>query len=129
MYILIIGANSDIGKAIAHIYAKNGFNLYLAARDCNRLNDFIKHIQDEYKIICNIFEFDVLDYNKHHIFYQNLTHKPIGTICVSGFYCNNEELNLDVSLVQNIFEANLVGCVSILNVAAFDLANRKEGFR
>ena len=67
-------------------------------------------------------------HNKHHIFYQNLTHKPIGTICVSGFYCNNEELNLDVSLVQNIFEANLVGCVSILNVAAFDLANRKEGF-
>ena len=128
MYLLIIGANSDIGKAIAHIFAKNGFNLYLAARDCNRLNNFSKHIQDKYKTTCKFIEFDVSDYNAHKDFYQNLTHKPIGTICVTGYYCSNEGLNLDVSLVKNIFEANLLGCVSILNVAAFDLANRKEGF-
>ena len=31
-YILILGAKSDIAKAIAIKYANNGYNLYLASR-------------------------------------------------------------------------------------------------
>jgi decaprenylphospho-beta-D-erythro-pentofuranosid-2-ulose 2-reductase len=128
MYLLIIGANSDIGKAIAHVFAKNGFNLYLAARDSKRLHNFSSDIQEKYKIDCEFLEFDVTDYNKHTTFYHNLTHKPLGTICVSGYYFKHEDLNLDFALVKNIYEANLLGCVSILNAVALDLSKRKEGF-
>ena len=32
-YILIVGAKSDIAKAVARKYAENGYDLYLAARE------------------------------------------------------------------------------------------------
>ena len=36
-YVLIIGAKSDIAKATARKYAKQGFDLYLAARNVDEL--------------------------------------------------------------------------------------------
>lgn len=36
-YVLIIGAKSDIAKATAREYAKNGYNVYLAGRNINEL--------------------------------------------------------------------------------------------
>ena len=32
-YVLILGANSDVAKAIAAQYAKNGYGIYLAGKD------------------------------------------------------------------------------------------------
>ena len=39
-YVLIIGAKSDIAKATAREYAKNGYDLYLAARNVSELEEF-----------------------------------------------------------------------------------------
>ena len=39
-YILIIGAKSDIARAVARKYAKSGHNLYLSARCSSELNSF-----------------------------------------------------------------------------------------
>ena len=43
-YVLIVGAKSDIAKACAREYAKNGYDLYLVARDVEALGDFAKDI-------------------------------------------------------------------------------------
>ena len=43
-YILILGAKSDIAKALAKKYAENGYNLYLAARKSSDLENFTKKI-------------------------------------------------------------------------------------
>ena len=39
-YILIIGAKSDIAKALVIKYAENGYDLYLAARQVIELESF-----------------------------------------------------------------------------------------
>ena len=44
-YILIIGAKSDIAKAVAKKYAENGYNLYLAARKSSELQNFANDIK------------------------------------------------------------------------------------
>ena len=44
-YILIIGAKSDISKALARKYAKEGYNLYLAARKSDELQEFANDIK------------------------------------------------------------------------------------
>ena len=43
-YVLIVGAKSDIARAIAKEYAKHGYDLYLAARKINVLDEFAKNI-------------------------------------------------------------------------------------
>ncbi len=43
-YVLILGAKSDIAKAVARKYAGNGYDLYLAARNSNELEEFAQDI-------------------------------------------------------------------------------------
>ena len=45
MNILILGAKSDIARALAHEYAKQGHHLYLAARNIDNLKDDINDSQ------------------------------------------------------------------------------------
>ena len=44
-YVLIVGAKSDIAKALARQYAEQGYDLYLAARESNQLEDFSNDIR------------------------------------------------------------------------------------
>ena len=37
-YLLLLGANSGIGRALAHEYAKAGYNIYLASRNKDSIN-------------------------------------------------------------------------------------------
>ena len=49
-YVLITGASSGIGAALAHEYAKNGHCLILIARNIDRLEHTKKHIRNSYKV-------------------------------------------------------------------------------
>ena len=71
-YVLIIGAKSDIAKATARKYAKNGFDLYLAARNSDELEDFAKDIMIRTQRSIKVLELDILDYDSHQSFYNNL---------------------------------------------------------
>ena len=128
MYLLIIGANSDIGKAIAVTFASKGFNIYLAARNCNKIKGFSDKIQKNYKVNTEIVELNILHYKTHQQIYNNLRVKPIGMICVVGYLFKNEQIDINISDVKKIFNTNLVGCISIINIVASDFSRRKEGF-
>ena len=43
-YVLILGATSDIAKPISELYAKAGYNLYLAGRNIKELNNCLENI-------------------------------------------------------------------------------------
>ena len=71
-YVLIIGATSDIAKATAREYAKHGFDLYLATRNIDQLNGFAKDIIIRNKIKVKSLELDILNYDSHRTFYNQL---------------------------------------------------------
>jgi decaprenylphospho-beta-D-erythro-pentofuranosid-2-ulose 2-reductase len=127
-YILIIGAKSDIAKAIAIEYAKHGFDLYLAARNSSELEDFAKDINIRYerKVMC--VELDILEYNTHNIFYNGLDQKPIGVISVVGYLGDQSKAQDDFGEAQKIIDTNYTGVVSIINIIADDFEKRKNGF-
>lgn len=52
--VVITGASSGIGEALAKEYAKNGYRLVIAARRLEKLNDLAKTIETEYKteVLC-----------------------------------------------------------------------------
>lgn len=57
--VLITGATSGIGRATAHIFAKNGYRIILTGRRGDRLNELKTQFEAEYKNINQVLEFDV----------------------------------------------------------------------
>jgi len=127
-YLLILGANSDIANAIAHKFAQEGYNLYLASRDTEKLKVNAKDIEVRYNVKVKYFYFDALNYSSHKQFYQNLPLKPEGVVCAFGYLGDQKKAQTDFKEVKQIINTNFTGCVSILNIIANDFEQRKRGF-
>ncbi len=127
-YILILGAKSDIAKAIAREYSKNGYNLFLAARNVNDLESFAKdiYIRTEKKV--ELIELDILKYETHKQIYESLKEKPLGIICAIGYLGAQELAQKDFKEAKKIIDTNYTGIVSFLNIVANDFEKRKNGF-
>lgn len=127
-YILIIGAKSDIAKEIARVYAKNGYNIYLAARDAKALEDFANDINIRNGALVELKDIDVIDFENHQNFYESLEPKPQGVIFVAGYMTDQKECETAWSKTLNTINVNFTGAVSLLNIVANDMEKRKKGF-
>ncbi len=127
-YVLIIGAKSDIAKATAREYAKHGYDLYLAARNSDELEEFAKDITTRTQQNVNLVELDILDYKSHQAFYNNLDEKPLGVISAIGYLGEQEKAQSDFGEAQQIMDTNYTGVVSLFNIISDDFKKRKSGF-
>jgi short-subunit dehydrogenase len=125
--VLILGALSDVAKALAHEYARNGYDLFLAARDKEKLQPLSSDIQVRYQRNASVFSFDARKFAEHAAFYNNLPGRPDVVIAVFGYLGDTEKGMHDWNEAQNIIESNYTGAVSILNIAAVDMMERKSG--
>jgi len=127
-YVLIIGAKSDIAKATAREYIKHGYDLYLAARDVSELesfaNDIIVRTQKDVKLV----ELDILDYDSHRAFYDQLEEKPLGVVSAVGYLGDQNKAQSDFSEAKKIIDTNYTGIVNFFNIIADDFEQRKSGF-
>jgi decaprenylphospho-beta-D-erythro-pentofuranosid-2-ulose 2-reductase len=127
-YVLIIGAKSDIAKEIARVYAKNGYDLYLAGRDVNSLNGMANDIKIRSDVDVKLKELDLLDFDSHKFFYEALEERPLGIIVVAGYMAEQKECEKDWDKTINTINVNYTGAISILNIVANDFETQKIGF-
>ena len=127
-YVLIVGAKSDIAKATAREYAKNGYDLYLAARSVQELADFAQDVTTRTRKDIQLVELDILDYKSHREFYDKLKEKPLGVISAVGYLGDQEKAQSDFDEAQKIIDTNYTGIVSLLNIIANDFEQRRSGF-
>lgn len=127
-YVLIIGAKSDIGKALAEQYARNKYSLYLAARESNLLEPFATNIAIRNQVRVKCVDLDVTNYGSHQEFYTSLEPKPIGVITVAGYLGDQIQAQNSFTESQKIIDTNYAGLVSILNIIANDFEKMKSGF-
>jgi len=127
-YVLIIGAKSDIAKATAREYAKNGYDLYLAARNVSELEEFAQDVITRTQKEVKLVELDILDYKSHQAFYDNLDEKPLGVVSAVGYLGDQEKAQSDFSEAQKIIDTNYTGVVSLFNIIANDFEKRRSGF-
>jgi len=126
--LLIIGAKSDMAKAIAHVYANNQTNLCLCARNISELELFANDIRIRYHVEVTLQELDLTDTASHKSFYDALEPKPNGVVVAAGYMVEQSKAQEDLDETLQTINVNFTGAVSLLNIIANDFEQRGEGF-
>jgi len=127
-HVLIVGAKSDIGLAIARRYASQGFGLYLAARGSSDIESLAVQLRDEFGVDVRTAEFDALAYDQFHGFYHLLEPKPVGVVTAVGYLGDQTLAEHNACEVQRIVGTNFMGLALLLEIVAADFAKRRAGF-
>jgi len=127
-WILILGANSDIAKHTARMFAKKGYNIQLASRNTEILHKEAKHLETKYSVKTAVYAFDAVDIDSHAEFYANINEKPAGVVLAFGVLGDEQEARQNMDKAKLILDTNFYGAVSILELIAADFERRKWGF-
>ena len=125
--VLILGARSDIGRAIAHTFAEKGFPLQLAARNVENLVHDVSDYAIRYGVSASLHEFDAQNWQYHQEFYDSLDPKPGIVMCVFGFYPDQKQAEMNPELQRVTLDTNFLGAASILQIAANAMQAQGKG--
>lgn len=120
--VLLLGATSDIGRALAHEYGKAGLPLILAARDAGRLEPDVQDLRLRLNVPVRAVECDVLKIGDPERFYEELGEMPGTVISVVGLLGDQAEAQAHAAHARTIIETNFVAPAALLEAAA----NRME---
>ena len=120
--VLILGARSDIAMAVAHRFAKAGYDIQLSARNSESLGADKFDIELRYQVALTLHDFDALVIGSHEHFVDALPQLPSVAVCAVGFMGHQPENERDVQAAAQVMRSNYEGPASILAV----LANRFE---
>jgi len=125
--VLILGATSDIGIALAKKFASEKYNIQLAARKPEQLEPLQSDIRIRFGVSCDAFAFDALQFSTHALFFETLNPIPDVTVTVFGVMDEEEDAFDNWQLTQRMIDTNYTGAVSILNIAAKCYNEQKKG--
>jgi len=125
--LLVLGAKSDIGIAIAHRFAKEGYDVQLVARNSDSLKDDCFDISLRYGVNATFYELDALDLESHPKLISSLTKIPDIAVYAIGALGKQEEDENDIEKSIEIIRTNYEGLVSIFGIIANYFKKRGSG--
>lgn len=126
--LLLLGANSDIGKACAYRFAAEGFDLLLATRTIDEEQQHLAaDLRIRFNVQVNSLPFDAENQAEHSSFYEQLPTKPDVVLTTIGYLGDAEIARADLAEATRIINANYAGLVTIFDLAAADMTQRKTG--
>ncbi len=128
MNILITGANSGIGRQLAIEYASQGVNLFLCARDANRLQD-IKTICKDLNANVFIKSLDVKNQQETKDWIEKIEENYALDLIIAnaGISAGTSGGTESEQQIRAIFDTNLYGVLNIINPAIARMKARKSG--
>ena len=120
--VLILGARSDMGQAIAHAFAAEGHPIQLAARGAAGLDTVQADLAVRHGVEVTLHEFDVLDRDAFNGFIDGLPALPDVAVCVVGVMGEQGENEQDLAQSALVMRTNYEGPAGILAL----LGNRFE---
>lgn len=117
--VLILGANSDVAKAMIPLLLKKGYHVMAASRNIEMLQSAF---QKEKNI--SFHYFDAVLFHTHMGFYDDLPYKPMIVIYAAGYLMQNLEVIEVFSGALQMIQVHYAGAVSILNIIINDKENK-----
>ena len=116
--ILILGGASDMGLAIAHRFAKEGYDVQLAARRPEDLETAKADMEVRHRVAVSLHAFDVLAVHAHEHFMRDLPKLPDVVVCVVGLLGEQRQSEIDLEAAVRVMRSNYEGPATILSVIA-----------
>ncbi len=125
--VLILGARSDIGLAIAQAFAADGHAIQLAARNPETLEPARNDIALRHGVEVTLHAFDALDPDSHEAFLDGLPALPETAVCAVGFMGEQAESEADMAAARLVLRSNFEGPAGILGLIANRFQARGSG--
>jgi decaprenylphospho-beta-D-erythro-pentofuranosid-2-ulose 2-reductase len=116
--VLILGARSDIARACARRFAKEGHALQLAARDAASLEAEATDLRLRGAAQVSLHEFDVLETESFPAFLDSLPDLPRVAICAVGMMGDQMESQRNPAAAAAVMRSNFEGPAAILGLLA-----------
>jgi len=124
---LILGAASDIARATALAFAREGWDLILAGREQGILAKIAADIALRSGRLVKTAHFDALKTEEHVTFWQGIEAETSAVLCAVGLLGNQEAAQNDFGQAEAILQTNFTGLVPILSLAANTFEQRGRG--
>lgn len=124
--VLILGARSDIARAIARRFAADGSDILLAARNAASLEPDCADVRLRGGVAVTAHEFDALD-TAHTSFVSRLPTLPDVVICCIGYMGDQAGNEVDLDAATKVMRSNFEGPANILAAFAGPFATRGSG--
>ena len=125
--LLLLGAKSDIGLAVAHRFAKEGFNIQLAARNSKSLKEECCNIIIRHNVESTFHELNILDYESYEHFLNSLPVLPTVVLSAIGLLDNQNESEADIEKTILVVRTNFEGVIILLSKLANKFVRRGSG--
>jgi len=116
--VLVIGATSDIARAIARAYAKTGRTLILAARSPEALDRDAEDLRLRGAASVTVIGFDILDQAAHPRVLDALGEAQATIVCVVGLLGDQQAAERDSDAAELIMRTNYLAPALFLDAAA-----------
>ncbi len=126
---LITGATEGIGFEFTKIFAQNGINLILVARNENRLKEIVKDFSQN-KIDIKIYAKDLSIIDNAKYIYEEIKSQGISVdylVNNAGFGINDDYIKIDWQRELEMFNLNMITLAYFTKVFAKDMVSRKFG--
>ena len=124
---LVVGATSDIGRAIARRLATEGRALQLSARALERLEPEARDIRVRTGAAVTLHHCDVRDEHGGASLLAELDPLPDVAVCVVGLLGDQAESQRDHAAAERVMRTNYVGPALLLSALAERFARRGSG--
>ena len=126
--LLVLGALSDIARAVAHRYAREGYSITLAARQPERLQPEAADLEIRYGVKVHIAPaFDALAMDSHVAWYAALPERAEVVLCAFGVLGDQQQAQHNWAQARQMLDVNFTGAVSILEAVAAEMEQRGSG--
>lgn len=125
--VLILGAKSDIGIAIARKFALEGYDIQLAGRNLEEVESIKNDLQTRFDVNIKAYDFDTINYSGFLDFINKLKNLPDVVICTIGNMPQQKFCEENLDLRTNVFRANFEGPANILSEIANLFEKRSYG--
>lgn len=130
--VLVLGANSGIGRHIAAAFARRGYDLYVTGRDLEEVGRLARDLEIRHGVSAVADVFNARSFESHPEFFRRALEssdgKLSGAVAAFGLLGEQEVSARDFETARAVIEVNYTGAVSILSLVANHLADGGAGF-